>query len=51
MNKYRISFEYYDEVEADDELHALMISTENLYEYVGTEAHVEKIEDNLNENN
>jgi hypothetical protein len=46
MNKYSISFEYYDEVEAESELDALLISTENICEWVGSEAHVEKIEDN-----
>ena len=51
MNKYSISFEFYDEVEAEDELNALLISTAEICEWIGFEAHVEKIEDELNESN
>lgn len=51
MNKYSISFEFYDEVEAEDELDALLISTADIAEWIGFEAHVEKIEDELNESN
>ncbi len=44
MPMYKVRFEYYDEVEAESELDALLISTENICEWIGSEAIVEEIE-------
>ena len=45
MPKYRIYFEWDDEVEAEDELEALLESTKDICEWIGMEATVEEIED------
>jgi len=46
MPKYRITFEWDDEVEAENELEALLESTKDICEWIGTEAVVEEIKDN-----
>jgi hypothetical protein len=45
MPKYRITFEFDAEVEADDETDALVQSTSNIAEWIGMEATVERIKD------
>ena len=45
MPKYRIYFEWDDEVEAEDELESLLESTKDICEWIGMEATVEEIED------
>jgi len=45
MPKYRIYFEWDDEVEAEDETEALIQSTSDIAEWIGLEATVEEIED------
>ena len=45
MPKYRITFDFYDEVEAEDETEALVQSTSDIAEWIGMEAVVEEIED------
>tara|TARA_R110002012_G_scaffold306629_1_gene511460 strand:+ start:88 stop:282 length:195 start_codon:yes stop_codon:yes gene_type:complete len=39
---YTIKFEYYDEVEAENEMDALLISTAEIYDWIGSEAIVEE---------
>jgi len=43
MPKYRIHFEFEDEVEAEDETDALVQSTSDIAEWIGLEATVEEI--------
>ena len=45
MPRYRITFDFYDEVDADDERDALVQSTSNIAEWIGMEATVERIKD------
>ena len=45
MPKYRITFDFYDEIEAEDETEALVQSTSDIAEWIGMEAVVEEIED------
>ena len=45
MPKYRIYFEWDDEVEAEDETEALLESTKGICEWIGMEETVEEIED------
>ena len=45
MPRYRITFEFEDEVDADDERDALVQSTSDIAEWIGMEAVVEEIED------
>ena len=45
MPRYRITFDFYDEVEAEDETEALVQSTSDIAEWIGMEAVVEEIED------
>ena len=45
MPKYRVTFEWDDEVEAENELEALLESTKDICEWIGMEATVEEIED------
>jgi len=45
MKKYRIYFEFEDEIEAEDETQALVQSTNNIAEWIGMEAVVEEIKE------
>ena len=45
MPRYRVYFEFEDELEAEDEMEALLESTSNIAEWIGMEAVVEEIED------
>ena len=45
MPRYKITFDFYDEVDAEDESQALILSTNNIAEWIGSEAVVEEIED------
>ena len=45
MPRYRITFEFEDEVEADDERDALVQSTSDIAEVIGMNAVVERIKD------
>jgi len=45
MPKYKIHFEYEDEIEAEDEETALIQSTNNIHEWIGHMASVEEVED------
>ena len=50
MPKYKIHFEFEDEIEAEDEETALILSTGNIHEWIGNMASVEEIdEDDLSE--
>tara|TARA_X000001388_G_scaffold62417_1_gene48156 strand:+ start:413 stop:571 length:159 start_codon:yes stop_codon:yes gene_type:complete len=51
MPKYRITFEFEDEVEAEDELEALIISTSDIAEWIGSEADVEEIKEEEEKDN
>ena len=44
MPKYRITFEFEDEVEAEDETEALVYATSDIAEWIGSEAVVEEID-------
>jgi len=46
MPNYKVRFEYCNEVEAEDEMDALIQTTEFIAEWIGSEAIVEEIEDN-----
>lgn len=45
MPKYRITFDFYDEIEAEDETEALVYATSHIAEWIGSEAVVEEITD------
>ena len=45
MPKYKIYFEYEDEIEAEDEETALIESTDRINEWIGHMASVEEIDD------
>ena len=45
MPKYKIHFEYEDEIEAEDEETALIQSTNNIHEWIGNMASVEEIDE------
>ena len=47
MPKYKIHFEYEDEIEAEDEETALIESTDRIIEWSGHSASVEEIEDDI----
>ena len=47
MPKYKIHFEYEDEIEAEDEETALIESTDRINEWIGHSASVEEIEDDI----
>ena len=47
MPKYRITFEFEDEVEAEDETEALVHATSDIAEWIGSEAVVEEINENF----
>ena len=45
MKKYRIYFEFEDEIEAEDKMEALIQSTSNIAEWIGMQAVVEEIDE------
>ena len=45
MPRFRITFDFYDEVEAEDETEALVQSTSDIAEVIGMNAVVERIKD------